>query len=78
MIGLDFVKTVDKDWKKHIKLSDGRPYCEDYCPLSGASCRKEDCSFWTKSLKECGYLQNNRYSKNTILDIRNLIDEEFP
>ena len=56
MIGLDFVKNVDKDWKKHVTFADGSPYYDDYCPLSGSKCRREDCSFWNEISDECGYL----------------------
>ena len=34
MIGLEFVKTVDKEWKNSIKFADGSPYYNYYCPLS--------------------------------------------
>ena len=46
MIGLEFVKSVDKEWKSSIKFADGSPYYNDYCPLSGVRCKKDDCSFW--------------------------------
>lgn len=59
MIGLDFVKHVDKDWKKHITYADGTPYSEDYCPLSSGKCRQDDCVFWDDSIKACGYLSNH-------------------
>ncbi len=58
MIGLDFVKHVDKDWKKHITYADGTPYSEDYCPLSSGKCRRDDCVFWDDSIQACGYLSN--------------------
>ena len=57
MIGLDFVKHVDKDWKKHITFVDGSPYCDDYCPLSGTKCRQDDCSFWNNLSDVCGYVR---------------------
>ncbi|MCJ2513774.1 MAG: hypothetical protein LN408_04970 [Candidatus Thermoplasmatota archaeon] len=57
MIGLEFVKTVDKEWKNSIKFADGSPYYNDYCPLSGARCKKDDCSFWDLSSDICGYLK---------------------
>ncbi|RLF39044.1 MAG: hypothetical protein DRN12_07505 [Thermoplasmata archaeon] len=59
MIGLDFVKHVDKDWKKHITYADGTPYSDDYCPLSGGKCRQDDCVFWDDGIKTCGYLSNS-------------------
>ena len=58
MIGLDFVKKVDKNWRKHITFADGSPYYDDYCPLSGAKCRRMDCSFWNNTLNGCGYIPN--------------------
>ena len=57
MIGLDFVKHVDKDWKKHITFADGSPYYDDYCPLSGTKCRQGDCSFWDNLSDACGYMR---------------------
>lgn len=58
MIGLDFVKNVDKDWKKHVTFADGSPYFDDYCPLTGAKCRREDCSFWNDAAGTCAYVRN--------------------
>ena len=58
MIGLDFVKNVDKDWKKHVTFADGSPYFDDYCPLSGVKCHREDCSFWNDVSDSCGYVRN--------------------
>jgi len=58
MIGLDFVKHVDKDWKKHITFADGSPYFDDYCPLIGSKCRREDCSFWNALSGSCGYMRS--------------------
>ena len=71
MIGLDFVKHIDKDWKKHVTYVDGTPYSEDYCPLSGGKCRQEDCVFWDDTLNSCGYLYQR---ESTIPTISN----EFP
>jgi len=59
MIGLDFVKRVDKDWKKHITFADGKAYFDDFCPLSSSRCRQEDCLFWNKLYNICGYINNN-------------------
>ena len=56
MIGLEFVKNVDGDWKKRITFADGSPYYEDFCPLSRTKCRHEDCSFWNYISNDCGYL----------------------
>ncbi len=56
MIGLDFVKHVDKDWRKHVTYIDGTPYTDNYCPLSGGRCRGEDCMFWNDDTHVCGYL----------------------
>ena len=64
MIGLDFVKNIDADWKKHITNSDGSPYLDDYCPISGNKCRKEDCSFWNDIFNECGYTLGKSNSIN--------------
>ena len=55
MIGLDFVKSVDIEWKKHIKYVDGSKYNDNYCPLSQTKCRFEDCSFWNHESNFCGY-----------------------
>jgi len=35
MIGLDFVKKMDKDWEKNISRVYVRQYNEDYCPNCG-------------------------------------------
>lgn len=56
MIGLDFVKHVDKDWRKHVTYADGSPYIDDYCPLIGDKCRQSDCVFWDETTEFCGYL----------------------
>jgi hypothetical protein len=65
MIGLDFVKRVDKDWKKHITFADGRAYCDDFCPVSRARCRQEDCLFWDQASDICKYIQNQSNSSIT-------------
>jgi hypothetical protein len=57
MIGLEFVKSVDKEWKNSIKFADGSPYYDDYCPLSGARCKRDDCSFWDTPSNLCKYLK---------------------
>ena len=57
VIGLDFVKTVDKEWKSSIKFADGSAYYDDYCPLSGTRCRRDDCSFWDISTDICRYIK---------------------
>ena len=59
MIGLDFVKHVDKDWKKHIAFADERAYLDDFYPLSSARCRQEDCLFWNQLSNICEYINNN-------------------
>ena len=59
MIGLDFVKNIDSNWKKHIKFADGSAYYDDYCPLSGSRCKHDDCSFWNKKTDICGYIKND-------------------
>ena len=71
MIGLDFVKHVDKDWRKHVTFADGSAYCDDFCPLSGAKCRQEDCSFWNQTSDICGYMKSEPSST-----IRTKIDFE--
>jgi len=58
MIGLDFVKHEDKNWKKHITFEDGSPYYNDYCSLSGAKCHREDCSFLNDLSDGCGYMKS--------------------
>ena len=63
MISLDFVKSVDKNWRNHVTFADGSPYYDDFCPLSGAKCRKEDCSFWNYRSKGCGYVSNGKKKK---------------
>ena len=55
MIGLDFVKHVDKDWKKHLTYIDGSSYYDDYCPLGKCKCRREDCTFWNSDEENCRY-----------------------
>ena len=60
MIGLDFVKSVDKGWRKHITFADGSPYYDDFCPLSNARCRREDCLFWGKKSKGCIYIKGGK------------------
>ena len=60
MIGIDFVKNVDKDWRKHVTFADGSPYYDDFCPLSGAKCRRDDCAFWNKKRKLCGYIPGKK------------------
>jgi hypothetical protein len=62
LIGLEFVKNVDSDWKKHIKFSDGSPYYDDFCPLSGSRCRQTDCSFWNIDHDVCGYAKTQNHS----------------
>ncbi|HDM67086.1 MAG TPA: hypothetical protein ENG62_01710 [Thermoplasmatales archaeon] len=62
MIGLDFVKHVDKDWRKHVTYIDGTPYNDNYCPLSGGRCRGEDCMFWNDDAHVCGYLSHKNSS----------------
>jgi hypothetical protein len=72
------VKSIDKDWKKHIKNADGSRYCDNYCPLSGSYCRKEDCSFWIKNIDKCGYIQKTTHSKYLASDIGFFIDRKLP
>ena len=60
MIGLDFVKSVDKNWRNHVTFADGSQYYDNFCPLSGAKCRKNDCSFWNNTSKGCGYVPNGK------------------
>ena len=55
-VGLDFVKKVDSDWKKHIKYEDGSDYITEHCPVMNRRCVKEDCVFW----KEGGCIYNER------------------
>ena len=57
MIGLEFVKSVDKEWKNNIKFADGSPYNDEYCPLSGVRCKRDDCSFWDISSDICKYIK---------------------
>jgi hypothetical protein len=35
MIGLDFVKKIDKDWKKNIKFTNIKEYKKENCPFCG-------------------------------------------
>ena len=78
MIGLDFVKKIDKEWKTHITFADGTPYYDNYCPLSGAKCRLEDCSFWNKNLGMCGYITNEDNNKNKeIIRLEKMLDSEL-
>ena len=65
MIGLEFVKSVDKNWKKHITYADGRPYLDDFCPVSRSSCRQEDCLFWDQASDICKYIHNQSNSSIT-------------
>ena len=88
MIGLDFVKSVDKNWKKHLTYIDGSPYYEDYCPLGNCKCRREDCTFWNNHAETCRYTtkadtaeilyQNNRSQSELLIDkdLEKKIDEK--
>ena len=51
---------MDKDWRKHVTFADGSPYYDDFCPLSGAKCRRDDCSFWNKKNQGCGYVPGKK------------------
>ncbi|GAG03908.1 unnamed protein product, partial [marine sediment metagenome] len=57
MIGLEFVKKVDPDWKKRLKYEDGEYYSDAHCPVMNGRCRKDDCQLWDKVEKVCGYLK---------------------
>ena len=64
MIGLEFVKKVDKNWKDHVTFADGSRYHNDYCPLNGNRCRREECSLWNIDHNFCGFSMNTKVSLN--------------
>ena len=74
MIGLDFVKHVDKDWRKHLTYIDGSSYYEDYCPLGNCKCRREDCTFWNHVSENCRYIIKSDIAENSHKQERNQTD----
>ena len=72
MIGLEFVKKIDKNWKDHVTFADGSRYHNDYCPLNGNRCRREECSLWNYENNFCGF------SMNTTISLKNKRESEKP
>ena len=73
MIGLEFVKSVDKNWKERITFADGRRYHDDFCPLNGQRCRRKECSLWNKDHNLCGFSMNVS-SSSSQMTVKNLDD----
>ena len=55
-IGLEFVKSVDPEWREHITYSDGSKYVTAHCPVMNRKCVKEDCVFWESNPGGCKYV----------------------
>ena len=59
-IGLEFVKSVDLDWRKRLKYEDGSPYITAHCPVMNRKCVEEDCVFWKSNPGGCSYIEKKK------------------